>query len=130
MRVIEHLEEHYEVQEAPFGRSYKWSPQSIVVECECDERLTFKVSPLTSSVAVCECESDHTATIERELQRHQPEAPGQMPGDHEATHHPWLYDTRAQAEQHNRDEAAYPEDSPWRYNDVTSRGADDERNVQ
>jgi hypothetical protein len=38
----------------------------------------------------------------------------------DAAIHPWHYDTQAQAEQHLRNEAAYPEDSPWRYNDVTS----------
>src|SRR5215217_7747990 len=32
--------------------------------------------------------------------------------------HPWHYDLRSQEDQHLRDEAAYTEDSPWRYNDV------------
>jgi hypothetical protein len=43
--------------------------------------------------------------------------------------HPWHYDAQSQAGQHLRDEAAYAEASPWRYNDVTSglMGDDEER---
>ena len=131
MQVIERLEEHYELQEVPFGRIYKWCPECIEVECDCGERLAFKLSTFTGFWAVCECGADLTADIQEELQGHQPEVQGQMLEDYdEATHHPWLHDTEAQAEQHLRDEAAHPEDSPWRYNDITSRGTDDERNVQ
>jgi hypothetical protein len=36
--------------------------------------------------------------------------------------HPWHYDEQSQADQHLRDEKACPEDSPWRYNDVTTSG--------
>ena len=50
---------------------------------------------------------------------------GLLDEDYEA-HHPWHYDTQAQTEQHLRDEAAYPENSPWRYNDVTSGLMDDD----
>ena len=35
---------------------------------------------------------------------------------------PWHYDLRSQEAQHLRDEAAYPEGSAWRYNDVTASG--------
>ena len=41
--------------------------------------------------------------------------------EYEAHHHPWDHDAKAQDNQHLRDEAAYPVDSPWRYNDITSR---------
>ena len=34
--------------------------------------------------------------------------------------HPWFYDAQSRAQQRLRDEAAYPEGSPWRYDDVTS----------
>jgi hypothetical protein len=27
---------HYEIEETPFGRSYKWHPEHIIVECDCD----------------------------------------------------------------------------------------------
>ena len=117
MQVIEHLEEHYEVQEVPFGRVYNWCPESAVVECDCGESTIFKTSTLTSSVAVCECGADHMAGLQEELQSHQPEELGQKLEDHEAIHHPWRHDTLEQAEQHLREEAAYPKDSPWRYND-------------
>jgi len=131
MRLIEHLEEHYEVQEVPFGRRYKWCPESVRVECECGERLIFELSLLTDFWAVCECGVDLTTDIQEKRQgRHQPEVRGQMPEDHEATQHPWLHDTGAWADQHLRDEAAYPENSPWRYNDITSRSLEEERNVQ
>ena len=117
-QVIEHLEEHYEVFEVPFGRVYKWCPDSAVVECDCGERFIFKTSTLTRSVAVCGCGADHMAGLQEEYQSHQPEVLGQMlEEDHEAIHYPWRHDTLEQAEQHLRDEAAYPKDSPWRYND-------------
>ena len=68
--------------------------------------------------------------LQEKLQGHQPAVHGQLLEDDEATRHPWLHDSRVQAEQHIRDEAAYPEGSPWRYNDITSRGTHDERYVQ
>jgi hypothetical protein len=130
MEVIERLEAHYEIQEVPFGRSYQWCPECIVVECDCGERLTFKMSAHSASGAVCECGVDLTTDIQEKLQGHQPEVRGQMLEDHEATQHPWLRDTGAQADQHRRDEATYPEGSPWRYNDITSRSLEDERDVR
>ena|SRR5215216_1118156 len=131
MQVIERLEEHYELQEVPFGRSYTWCPECVVVECDCSEELTFKMSVLTGSAAVCECGADLTADIQEKLQGHQQEeVQGQMLEDYEATQHPWRYDTEAQAEQYLRDEATYAESSPWRYNDITSRSLEDERDVR
>ena len=126
MEVLEHLEEHYEVQEVPFGRVYKWCPESAVVECDCGESTIFKTSTLTSSVVFCECGADYMADIQEECQRHQPEVLGQMLEAYETAHHPWLHDTQAQAEQHLRDEAAYPGGFPWRYDEATS-GVDGEK---
>jgi hypothetical protein len=34
--------------------------------------------------------------------------------------HPWFYDARERAQQHEHDEAAYLEGSPWRYDDITA----------
>jgi hypothetical protein len=118
MQVIEYLDEHYEVQEVPFGRSYKWCPECVVVVCACGKRATFEMSTLCDSVAACECGADRIAGIQEELQSHHPEVRGQTLGDHETAHHPWLHDTQDQAHQHERDEAAYRKDSLWRYNDV------------
>ena len=114
MQVIEHLEEHYEVQEVPFGRVYKWCPKSAVVECDCGES-TIKISTLISSVVFCHCGADYTADIQEEWQRQQPEVLGQTLEDYETAHHPWRHDTLEQEDQHLRDEAAYSKDSPWRY---------------
>jgi hypothetical protein len=131
-QLIEIIKAQYETLEVPFGRSYRWHPAHVVLECDCGERPTFKMSTLTGSRAVCACGADLTADIQEQLklQGHQSEVQGQMLEDYEATHHPWLHDPQAQAEQHLRDEAAYPEGSPWRYNDITSRGTDNERSVQ
>ena len=117
MEVLEHLEEHYEVQEVPFGRVYRWCPESAVVECDCGESTILKISTLTSSVVVCECGADDMAGIQEEWQRHQPEVLGQTLEDYKTAHHPWLHDTQAQEDQHLRNEVAYSKYSPWRYND-------------
>jgi hypothetical protein len=45
---------------------------------------------------------------------------------YDAHHHTWLHDEKAQAKQHLRNDAAYPKDSPWRYNDVTARNGIEE----
>jgi hypothetical protein len=130
MQLIEHLEEHYELQEVPFGRIYQWRSESVIVECDCGQRSIFKVSAPSGCGALCACGSDLAKVIEENLEGHKPEVEGQTLGDYEAVHHPWLYDTRAQDAQHLRDEATYPENSPWRYNDITSRTLEDERDVQ
>lgn len=131
-QLIEIIKAQYETLEVPLGRSYRWYPAHVVLECDCGERPTFKLSTLTGSRAVCACGADLTADIQEQLklQGHQSEVQGQMLEDYEATHHPWLHDSPAQADQHLRDEAAYPEGSPWRYNDITSRGTNNERTIQ
>jgi len=37
VRVIERSGGRYEVQEVEFGRVYKWSPECVVIECDCGE---------------------------------------------------------------------------------------------
>ena len=118
-RTIERGEEHYETHEVPFGRTYEWHPAYSIIECDCGEKA---ILTSTSTITTCRCGADRNAFI-RDLR----EREGQLPD--EGTH-PWRYDTEAQAEQHLRNEAAYPEGSPWRYNDVTSPSTDEERNVQ
>ena len=107
-------EGHYEVHEDPFSRAYEWHPACVVLECECGEELTLSGA---STIAACWCGVDHSAIIqdlqEREGRRRD-----------EVTH-PWHYDAKERAQQHLRDEAAHPEGSPWRYNDVTSRSTND-----
>ena len=118
-RIIERGKEYYETHEVPFGRDYEWHPAYIILECDCGEKATLTS---TSTITTCRCGADRSAFIRALRERE-----GQLPDE---GIHPWHYDTEAWAEQHLRDEAAYPEGSPWRYNDVTSRSTDEERNVQ
>jgi hypothetical protein len=121
MQVIERIAEHYDVQEMPFGRDYRWSPEQVVGECKCGKKTAFKRSSLISSVAVCQCGEDSAVDIEEE------EVVAHMLGeDWELDHHPWRHDVRSQAKQHSRDEVAYPEDSAWRYNDVTAHNVNED----
>ena len=120
MQVIEYVEEHYEKQEVPFGQSYKWCPEGLVIMCTCGKQATFKMSDLAlaGSIDACACGADETADIKEALQNHHTEVLGQLLKDYQTTHHPWLYDTLACAQQHLQDEATYPKDSPWRYNNI------------
>jgi hypothetical protein len=61
----------------PFGKVYAWHPGSVVIECDCGERLT-----LTGSKTVCGCGADHEATIREELSARKPGGGGL---------HPWRY---------------------------------------
>jgi len=59
VRVLECIGEHYEVQEGPRARVYRWCPATITLECECGERPT-----LTSLKTTCVgCGADHTDVI-------------------------------------------------------------------
>ena len=110
-RIIVRVEGHYETQEVPFARSYDWHPAYVTLECDCGERLA--LTDDTSTIPTCRCGADHSAVIQDIQERE-----GRRP---DKDTHPWHYDAQEQAEQHLRDEAAYPKNSPWRYNDVTSR---------
>jgi hypothetical protein len=123
VRVIERIAEHYDVQESPFGRAYRWSPEQVVVECgKCAKRTTYKRSEIIGSEVIgCECGKANTARIREELVIRMLDQE-----EYEAHHHPWRHDIQAQAKQHLQDQAAYRKDSPWRYNDVTARNADEE----
>jgi hypothetical protein len=111
---------HYEVEETPFGRSYKWQQAYVTLKCNCGAELT--LSGASSTPLCSRCGTDHSGVI-NEIQKREARLVD------EATH-PWYYDAQEQAQQNLKDEAAHPESSPWRYNDITSRGAEDERNVQ
>jgi hypothetical protein len=113
IRIIERVEAHYESREVPFGRTYEWHPGYVVLECDCGEKLTLTG---TSATTRCRCGADHGAVV-RDIQ----EREGRL---RDNVTHPWHHDTREQAEQHLQDEAAYPKDSPWRYNDITARNSE------
>jgi hypothetical protein len=108
-RIIERVEAHYESREIPFGKSYEWHPSYVILECDCREKLTLTSA---STITRCRCGADHGAVV-HDIQKWE----GRL---RDNVTHPWYHDTRERAEQHLRDEAAYPEGSPWRYNDITA----------
>ena len=108
-KLIESVEAHYETLEVPFGRIYHWHQAHVTLECDCGEILTFSG---TSAIPSCRCGAAYGALV------HDIHYKEEHLGDEEV--HPWNHDLQSQADQHLRDEAAYAEDSPWRYNDVTS----------
>ena len=114
-RITVRVEGHYEVQEAPFSRSYKWHPSAVTLVCDCGEEQTFTG---TGAAPTCRCGADHSALID-DLQEREAQL------GHAVTH-PWSYERENQATQRLRDEAAHPEGSPRRYNDVTSGLMDDD----
>src|SRR5215207_3936767 len=94
-RIIERTEAHYDTVEVPFGRIYHWHQAHVILECDCGEILTFSG---TSAITTCwGCGADYGALVH---------------GIH-------------YQEECLRDEAAYPEGSSWRYDDVTAGLGDD-----
>ena len=108
-RIIERGEAHYETHEIEFGKTYKWHPAYSVLECDCGEKVTLTG---TSTITTCSrCGADLDAFIHDTQERE-----GHLP---DKLTHPWFYNAKERAEQHQRDETAYPKDSLWRYNDIT-----------
>src|SRR5215211_4821945 len=59
VRVLECVGAHYEAQDVPRARVYRWCPATVLLECECGERPT-----LTSSTTTCfSCGVDHKDVI-------------------------------------------------------------------
>jgi hypothetical protein len=108
-RIIERVEARYESSEIPFGKTYEWHPGYVDLECDCGERLTLTSA---STITRCRCGADHRAIV-RDIREREDRLRDNVT-------HPWHHDTRERAEQHLRDEAAHPKDSPWRYNDITA----------
>src|SRR5215204_4948434 len=115
-KIIVRVEGHYEVHETPFSRAYDWYPACVILECDCGEKLALTGS---STGSACLCGAEHSDVI-LDIQ----EREGRL---QQETTHPWYYDLQSQEDQHLRDEAAYPEDSPWRYNDITAGLGDDKQ---
>lgn len=107
-----HVEGHYEVNETPFARTYKWYPAHITFKCDCGEKLTLTGQ---STITTCRCGADHSAIVQDILIQDI-----QARLRNEVTL-PWRHDTQAQQDQRVRDKSAYPKNSPWRYNDVSGR---------
>jgi hypothetical protein len=113
-RITVWVEGHYEVHEAPFSRSYKWHPSAVTLVCVCGEELTFTDA---SADSTCRCGADHSALINDALINDIRAREIQL---RDAVRHPWNHGVKEQAAQHLRDEAANPEGSPRRYDDVTA----------
>ena len=69
MKIVERIPEHYEVQEVEdLGRSYRWYPEQVVLECgACATRMTHKRSKVITSIVTCECGARSTASVREEL---------------------------------------------------------------
>jgi len=115
-KIIESVQVHYDTLEVLFGRIYHWHQAHVSLECDCGEIRTFSGGSVI--VTCCKCGAEY-GTLVNDIHYREEHL-----GDEEV--HPWHYDLRSQDAQHLRDEAAYPEASPWRYNDVTVGLGDDE----
>jgi|SRR5215210_4321064 len=110
-KILERVEAHYEPRELPFGKVYEWHNAYIALECDCGEKVTLTA---TSTITTCSrCGADIGALF-HDIQEEERE--GRLP---DRLTHPWFYDAKERTDQHQQDEAAYPEGSPWRYNDIT-----------
>ena len=55
VRVIKRTKAQYEARQVGFGEIYRWSPERLVLQCECGERPA-----LTNSVTGCDgCGTDY-----------------------------------------------------------------------
>jgi hypothetical protein len=79
-KVIKRLDAHYEVQDVPMGKVYRWRPESVVVECEqCGENQI-----LSASKHACEeCGADQRVVVEQVLEASPEE------DEEEEFDHPW-----------------------------------------
>jgi hypothetical protein len=108
-QIIERVEAHYEAREVPFGKVYEWHPAYVALACDCGERLILSA---TNTITTCSrCGTDLDGFI-RDIQEREVRLPDKLT-------HPWFHDAQVRADQRLRDEVAYPESSPWRYNDIT-----------
>jgi hypothetical protein len=109
-KIIERVQAHYEVSEVPFGKTYEWHPAYFALECDCGEKITLSA---TTTITTCpQCGADLGDAFVHDIKEREGPLPDRLT-------HPWFYDAKERAQQHIEDEAAYPEDSPWRYNDIT-----------
>lgn len=109
-QIIERVEARYEAHEVAFGKVYEWHPAYVALECDCGEQLILTAA---SPITTCRrCGADLGGFV-HDIQEREGHLPDRLT-------HPWFYDAEARADQHLRDEAAYPGGSPWRYDDITA----------
>jgi len=110
VHVLERVQAHYESRQLPFGKVYEWHPAYVAIECECGEKVTLKA---TTTITTCGCCGAELGTFVHDIREREGRLPDKLT-------HPWFYDAKESAQQHEHDEAAYPEGSRWRYNDITA----------
>ena len=110
VQILERLQAHYESREMPFGKVYEWHPASVALECDCGEKVTLTATSTTTTCSGCGAE---LGTFVHDIREREGRLPDKLT-------HPWFYDAKERAHQHQEDEAAYPDGSPWRYNDITA----------
>ena len=110
VKIVERVEAHYENREMPFGKVYAWHPAYVTLECGCGKKVTLNATSATSTCGRCGAD---LGTFIYELREREGGLPDNLT-------HPWFYDARERAQQHEHDEAAFPEGSRWRYDDITA----------
>jgi hypothetical protein len=110
VQILERDEAHYESRKLPFATVYEWHPAAVDLECDCGEKVTLSATSTTTTCSGCGAELGTFVLGIRERE-------GSLPDN---LTHPWFYDATERAQQHEHDEAAYLEGSPWRYNDITA----------
>src|SRR5215207_2176687 len=109
-QILQRVQARYERHEMPFGKVYRWHPAAVALECECGEKVTLSARSPTSTCRRCGAD---LGTFVLDIGEREGRLPDKLT-------HPWFYDVRERAQQHEHDEAAYLEGSPWRYNDITA----------
>ncbi len=110
VKILERVQAHYEAREVPFGKTYGWHPAYVALECDCGEKVTLSA---TDTVTTCRRCGAELGTFVHDIEEREGRLPDRLT-------HPWFYDANERAQQQRRDEAAYPEGSPWRYDDLTA----------
>jgi hypothetical protein len=112
VQILERVQAHYESREMPFATVYEWHPASVTLECECGQKVTLSATS-TSTTTTCSGCGAEFGTFVYDIREREGRLPDKLT-------HPWFYDARERAQQHEHDEAAYLEGSRWRYNDITA----------
>jgi hypothetical protein len=114
-QIIERVKAHYEVQAVEMGTVYIWCPESVVIECDCEQKVTTE----GAEVAFCpRCGAEHTG-VAREL--------GGKPLTEEEAYRP----VRREYEAWMKDEGSHPRHSEGLYGGgglFSGLAAKDERN--
>ena len=109
VQILERVQARYESREMPFGKVYEWHPACVALECDCGEKVTLSATSTTTTCSRCRAD---LGTFVHDIRERKDRLPDKLT-------HPWFYDARERAQQHEHDEAAHLEGSPWRYNDIT-----------